>query len=121
MVKSNFYVLRSTWFLTHATGSIDDQIARPITWRGMYTLSNSVPDYAFIGSWEHMSVSLKRFELLSRLINGTAVASCVCRQGCTRCPEELLGEALRAEGISFNGPGSVQLLFARPSVEIIRH
>jgi hypothetical protein len=121
MVKSNFFVLRSTWFQGHSKGNIYDQIAFPISWRGR-TLSTSVPDYAFIGSWEHMSVALKRFELLSRLIRGTAVARCECKRGCQRCPEELLGEALRREGISFNGhgPGSVQLLFARPSVTIIR-
>lgn len=117
-VKSNFYVLRSTWFLKHAKGNVHDQNASPIYWRHR-SLSTSVPDYAFIGSWEHMSVAFKRFEFLSRLIRGTAFAKCECGRPCKRCPEELLGEVLRRAGISFKGPRSVQLLFASPSVTII--
>lgn len=117
-VENYFYVFLSP----QKKGNVFDQIAHPIEWNGEYTLARSVPDYGFVGNWEHVSAALNRVELMRSADAGTTTFSCFSRPtgSCQGSPEELFLEALKREGIWFGDSPPVQLLFASPVTQIIR-
>lgn len=114
-VKKYFYVFLSP----QKKGNVFDQTEHPITWNEHFTLANSVPDYGFVGSWEHVSAILGRLHLMKALAKGQISATCYSGR-CENSPEELLFTALKREGIYFEGSPPVQLLFASPVTNIIR-
>lgn len=119
-VENYFYVFRNP---PKKDGDINDQKTHPFVWNGKYSLVTSAPDYGFVGNWKHVSAALGRLDLAWSLEAGNTTATCFSEQYAGHCqdsPEEFFLETLKREGIWFEGSPPVQLLFARPIVDIIR-
>ena len=131
--SNTLFVSRSTWFKEKANsqGDVENQLARPITWRGeRLSLRNryadadlnpkrptslrltvvssvslrSVPDYVFAGRWWTVSPALLRFVSYTRLLRAVRSRNLPPVERILIEPELFLSHALRENGIEFGDP-----------------
>ena len=77
-------------------------------WASHGTTRNSVPDYAFMGTWQVVSPALVRYYSYLRLMESVRATRAMPQRHVLHEPELFLSHVLRLNGIEFGSPDAAK-------------